>query len=63
MPFEGLLQRKSILFAGLLNFLNKPLFLGWPTDYYAENAKIPVYNLCQKNAHLIPFYFVGQKFT
>ena len=25
-PHKGYMQRKSILFAGLLNFLNKPLF-------------------------------------
>ena len=31
--WRPILQRKSILFAGLLNFLNKPLFLGWPIDY------------------------------
>ena len=30
---EDNLKRKSIFFAVLLNFLNKPLFLGWPIDY------------------------------
>ena len=32
-PHKGNMQRKSILFAGLLNFFNKPLFWGWPIDY------------------------------
>ncbi len=26
LPHKGNMQRKSILFAGLLNFVNKPLF-------------------------------------
>ncbi len=39
--FKGILQRKSILFAGWLNFLNKPLFWGWPIDYWDVRDKIP----------------------
>ncbi len=39
---EGILEKKSILFDGLLNFLNKPLFLGWPIDYIYNLSKIRV---------------------
>ncbi len=28
-----ILHRKSVIFDVVLNFLNKPPFVGWPTDY------------------------------
>ncbi len=34
---EDNVKRKSIFFAVLLNILiDKPLFLGWPVDYYIK---------------------------
>ncbi len=33
-PSIQFLHWKSVIFDVILNFLNKPLFEGWPTDYY-----------------------------
>ncbi len=49
---EGILQRKSILFAGSSNFLNKPLFWGLPIDYmlnwllFGECSMLPGDSFC-----------------
>ncbi len=40
-PADSRTERKSILFAGLLNFLNKPRFRGWPIDYMSVYLNLP----------------------